>query len=130
MSLRKRVTQQVTPVVKSLIQSVVSEELGTDHPDHAQHIDDTTTVMTERIEMMPTFLSMPMVLMTAVFDAYGVTRKGKPFHRQTLEQQIQQVHQWKHSPIGSLRDFIDFYEKMGTFVYYCQLENTELGRHE
>ena len=32
---------------------------------------------------------------------------------------------WKRSPIGLLRSFTQFYEKMGTFVYYSHVEEAD-----
>ena len=78
--------------------------------------------MSERIRMMPQFMGAGMVGLTAAFDLYGLLRTGRRFRKQRPEQRRAQLAQWKHGPVGLGRSFVDFYEKMGIFVYYSRME--------
>jgi len=36
---------------------------------------------------------------------------------------------WRTSPIGPMRDFVLFFEKMGIFIYFSHLEEAECPPH-
>ena len=67
---------------------------------------------------MPKYMVFAVVILTFMFDLYGILRINKRFQRQGLKEQLDQIRQWKNSRIGVFRDFIGFYEKMTMFVYF------------
>jgi hypothetical protein len=42
------------------------------------------------------------------------------------ERRLRALAAMRAAPVGLLRDYLDFFEKMGTFVYYSRVEH-ELG---
>ncbi len=116
----------VTPVVRSLVETVISAELGVDDLSGVRHVDETTAVLMHKLLNMPTHLSLGMQGMTLAFDAAGALT-GRPFRSKSLAARRRQLGWMKGAPVGLLRDFAAFYEKMGSFVYYSIIE--EAGDH-
>lgn len=71
---------------------------------------------------MPRYLGVGMVGVTLCFDAVG-----GPHHRRPVRSRSSRLHRWRRSPIGGMRSFVDFYEKMGTFAYYAHFERLHPG---
>lgn len=117
---------KLEPVVRSLVETVVSSELGTDNLDGVEHIGETTEVLLHKVLHMPRHLSLGMQGMTLVFDAAGALSGGAPFHKKPLAARRRQLGFMKRAPVGLLRDFAAFYEKMGSFVYYSIIEESGL----
>ena len=59
---------------------------------------------------------------TLFFDMAGVSHGGHRTHHLDPAQRRALLDQWKTAPLGPLRDFVAFYEKMGVFIYYSLLE--------
>jgi len=87
-------------------------------------VDQTTDMLLYRISVMPAYLSWPMIILTVLFDAAGIFRTGRRFRSQSFDQQIVSVGALKKSRLGLAKDFVMFYEKMGTFIYFAQQEET------
>lgn len=109
----------VRPMLGSVARSVVAAAVGVSN-DRDTHIERTSEVMWEKISLMPKFLGYPMMGATLAFDLYGIAVGGRPFHLLGPEARQRQIHQWRTAPIAFCQDFLDFYEKMGTFVYYTE----------
>lgn len=116
----------VEPVVRSLVETVLSSELGMDDLGGLAHLDETVSVLMHKLTHMPTHLSLGMQGMTLAFDALGALG-GRPFRSKALPARRRQLAVMKNAPLGLMRDFAAFYEKMGSFVYYSILE--EAGEH-
>lgn len=117
---------QIRPVVASLVETVVSAELGTDDLTGVAHLEATTDVMARKLRQMPPHLGHAMALMTLVFDTAGTT-SGSRFRSKDLPSRRAQLESWKHTPVSVLSDFVAFYEKMGSFTWYCHIEEAEGG---
>ena len=117
---------RVRPVVASLVETVVSAELGVDVLDGVAHLEPTTEVMARKLRQMPPHLGNAMALMTLAFDAAGMV-DGTPFRRKELPARRAQLAAWKGTPVSVLSDFVAFYEKMGSFTWYCHVEEAEGG---
>lgn len=118
--------QAVEPVVRSLVETVISSELGVDDLAGIPHVDETVDVLMHKLMNMPLHLSLGMQGMTLFFDAAGAV-SGRPFRFKSLPARRRQLAVMKGAPVGLLRDFAAFYEKMGSFVYYSVIE--ESGDH-
>lgn len=116
----------VEPVVRSLLETVVSGELGVDDLRGVAHLDEAVEVLMHKLVHMPTHLSLGMQAMTLAFDAAGAV-SGRPFRVKSLPARRRQLAIMKGAPVGLLRDFAAFYEKMGSFVFYSIIE--EAGEH-
>ena len=67
---------------------------------------------------MPKYIVFAIVILTFMFDLYGILKINKRFQRQDLKEQLDQIRQWKNSRIVVFQDFIGFYEKMTMFIYF------------
>ena len=111
------IVSRTRPVISGLAFCFVTAALGykkvSDEP-----LKQATDMMCRRIELMPRTLSIPLVFLTFIFDWYGFFISGRRFQDQVASRQQRQILQWKKSPLGPMREFIKFYEKMVIFIYY------------
>jgi len=117
---------RVRPIVASLVETVVSAELGVDDLDGVAHLDATTEVMARKLRQMPPHLGNAMAVMTLLFDSAGLA-SGARFCSKDLPARRAQLATWKGTPVSVLSDFVAFYEKMGSFTWYCHVEEAEGG---
>ena len=111
------------------MQAVVSDAMGAGQKIDEEALGITTARMVERLGLMPRFLGVPMASATVVFDLAGWVHAGRPFRRQGVDAQHKQMETWRNAPIGFFRDFLDFWEKMGVFVYFSTVEEKEGKEH-
>jgi hypothetical protein len=78
-----------------------------------------------KINLMPRFLSLPMLVLTVLFDGYGIVRYGRMFHSLSLARRDKIISQWRHAPLRVCRDFVRFYDRMVMFVAYSMTETTD-----
>ncbi len=83
------------------------------------HNDLTQFVITQHAQM-PDYLRAPMFAATLGFDALGILRGGKTFHRQSPEKRAQQIAAWKKSGISFQRDLIRYFESLATLALYSR----------
>jgi hypothetical protein len=67
---------------------------------------------------MPRFMALGMAVLLWVFDWYGLLRAGRRFRSQALEARRKRVGEWAGAPLGPMRDFVEFFRRMGTFVWF------------
>ena len=67
---------------------------------------------------MPDFLQFPIMVLTLVFDLWGIVRRGSLFHRLPHTERWDQIESWQNSPLGFCRDLIRFYESLTVFGWY------------
>ena len=108
------------PVVLSLSHCLVASALEKTSEVDQESINQTSSILMEKILLMPRYLGVPMLFLTILFDWYGGVISGKCFQNQTYPIKIRQINQWKHCSAGVLRDFIQFYERLTLFIYYSQ----------
>lgn len=75
-----------------------------------------TSDMLARVRIMPRYMGTGIVALTLLFGLGGYTRMPKA-------KRVRRIERWRRSPVSPLRDFVEFYEKMGTFVYYSRMEH-------
>ncbi|MDQ7821172.1 MAG: hypothetical protein RDV48_00120 [Candidatus Eremiobacteraeota bacterium] len=108
--------------VSSLVATVVTGLTGEESPPDSETLDATAAIIMKRLVMMPHFLGYPMMMATVFFDAAGFFFAVKPFHSQSLARRTRQIRKWRSFPVSFFGNFVDFYEKMSTFVYFSYLE--------
>lgn len=108
---------QRSPVVRGLVDAVLLDGPAEDAAD-LQRLDQTATVLDHKIRAMPRFMALGMAVLLWVFDWYGLLRAGRRFRSQTLDCQQMRVGEWARAPIGPMRDFVEFFRRMGTFVWF------------
>jgi len=106
-----------SPVVRGLVEAVLLE--GSAHGDEvAARLDQTAAVLTRKIRAMPRFMALGMTVLLWVFDWYGLIRAGRRFRSQAHAARQMRVGEWSRAPIGPMRDFVEFFRRMGTFVWF------------
>lgn len=102
-------------LVATLLQDLLDPEArGLDPSALRGAVDD----MQGRVRGMPRYLGAGMTALTLVFGAAG-------YRRWPRAQRLAWIHGWRTSPASPPRDFIEFYEKMGTFVYWSRIEHAQ-----
>ena len=80
-------------------------------------LDQTGEVLNQRIRRMPILLRVAMTTAVFVFNGYGLVVSGHLFCDQSEAVQQEQIRQWRHSPVGVCREFVNFFDKMSVFIY-------------
>lgn len=83
--------------------------------------NDLTRFLLAQHARLPDYLRTPMRLATLGFDALGLLRGGKPFHRQAPEARARQIESWRDSNAGFQRDFIRYFESLTILALYSHL---------
>jgi hypothetical protein len=106
-----------SPVVRGLVEAVLLEE-GSTSEQTARRVDATAAVLDRKIRAMPRFMALGMAVLLWVFDWYGVLRAGRRFRSQAHAARRRRVGEWAGAPLGPMRDFVEFFRRMGTFVWF------------
>ena len=117
-------TRRASPTVSGLVEAVIAAEVGRAEVSDLPHVTETGEILLARITQMPPHLSLGMLTLVLSFDRYCRTRAGKRVADLSIQDRQRMLTAWKNAPIGPLRQFVQFYEKMGTFVYYSCLEES------
>jgi len=119
---QKKLSRRAAPVVSGLAEAVISAEVGQSEISGLPHIAQTGEILLKRITQMPPHLSVGMLILVLSFDAFCRAKAGKGVAALDNTGRQEMLMRWKDSPIGPLRQFVQFYEKMGSFVYYSCVE--------
>ena len=117
--------QVIRPVVSSVVESLIAETGGQVDPEILAR---ATRTMMGRLGAMPRFIGLPMMGATLVFDGSGLVLGGRPFRSLPPDARARVLAAWRRSPVGVFRTFVEFYEKMGTFVYFSEKYESAEGR--
>lgn len=113
------------PVARAIVEAVLAQQLGGADPALIEGLDTTARQVAAKVEGMSRFMATAMLSATLVFDA---TAGPTPFRAQSIPDRQAALARWRQAPVGVLRDFVMFWEKMTVFVYYCQREEAA-GHH-
>lgn len=105
-------------IVFGLVQVVVLKALGGKATNKMPNLESTSLLLLKKIHAMPVWLKLPILILTFLFNIFGILSTGRLFYAQSFGQQIKTVDAWQNSPIKLCREFIKFYEKMALFIYY------------
>lgn len=105
------------------VTSALAYSLALPHEATPPH-NDLTNFITTQHARMPDYLRTPLKLAALGFDAFGLLRGGKRFHRQSPEQRARQIAAWKNSNFGFQRDLIRYFESLATLALYSRTEPT------
>lgn len=113
--------QRLEPVIEPLLRAILLRELGEGGEVEEVMLGRTVQSMVEKVRQMPRFMGIGIAALTIAFDADGLRFGGRRFRSNAEVQQRAQVAAWRSSA-GPLRpDFMDFYGKMGVFVYWSHV---------
>lgn len=124
---RAKLKPLVFPTIQALARSVVALEVGADRIDATPFLDETAEGLFRKMVLMPPHLGAGMIGLTLGFAGHSVGAGGKPFAQLPLDRQREILDGWKYSRISLTRDFVQFYEKMGVFIWYSLVEEAELA---
>ena len=113
--------------VTAIAEASLAEQLGAP-PDGALSAD-IGALLLRKLRGMPRFLGSGMMGVTLMVGLAPIPTHGRPFHRLPMDERQARLRALKTAPVGVLRDFVLFYEKMGTFAYYCHVEEQEGHGH-
>jgi hypothetical protein len=113
----------LNPIISNLTRRILAQALQELPPEDI--LNQTVREVYQRVLNMPRFLLIPIVMLTIIFDGYGLSRNGRLFRRQNAVQQDQQIACWQNSPMSMCRDFIKLYQKTIIFVYYSLPQTTQ-----
>lgn len=109
------------PVIEPLLRAILVRELGEGAQIDEEMLGRTVASMMEKVQQMPRFMGVGIAALTVVFDADGVRFGGGRFRTNAEPQQRAQAASWRASTGPLLPDFMDFYGKMGVFVYWSHV---------
>jgi len=122
---RAKLKPLVLPTIRALARSIIALEVGADRIDRTPFVNETAEGLFRKMELMPPHLGAGMIGLTLAFAAQTTAAGGKPFSSQPAERQRALLDAWKYGPISLTRDFVQFYEKMGVFIWYSLVEEAE-----
>src|SRR5688572_31092764 len=85
--------------------------------------NDLTQFILEQHSRMPDYLRAPMLAATVGYDALGLLKGGKRFHRQSPEKRARQIAAWKGSGLGFKRDLVRYFESLATLALYSRSQS-------
>ena len=109
------------PAIQALTNTLIPSDPRFDQDSRVK----VTRALALKINLMPRFLSLAMLVLTVLFDGYGIVRYGRVFHSLTLARRDKIISQWQHAPLRVCRDFVRFYDRMVMFVAYSMTETTD-----
>ena len=113
---------RLQPTVAAIVAAVVTAEIGGPDQLDPAALAGAQRIMGERLRAMPPHMSAGMLALTTLFEQGGWATGGAPFSALPAARQAAVLGAWRRSPIPFCRDFVDFYEKMGVFVYWSIIE--------
>jgi len=114
-------------VVDGLARTVIADQLGRSDVAGVDFVDETSAALLKKLTHMPAYLGIAMLGTTVAFDQSARVRGGRKFRALDHEARMAWLNVWRGAPVGVFRDFVAFYEKMGVFVYYTHIEESEHG---
>ena len=112
---------RLEPVIAPLLRAILQRELGDEATLDEQMLCRTVKSMMDKVSEMPRFMGVGIAALTVVFDADGIRFGGSRFRSNPPAVQQAQAAAWRASTGPLLPDFMDFYGKMGVFVYWSHV---------
>lgn len=107
-------TRALSPTVTALLRTLLAPT------DTTRHEARLTEEMLARLRGMPRYMGVGVAGLTVAFDSAALATRGRRFHQLDVEAQRAHLALWRKAPLAA--DMVDFYEKMGTFVFYSLVE--------
>jgi hypothetical protein len=104
--------------VRGLVEAEVAEELDLDDLSGLPGLDETARVLQGRLLGMPRHFATGMVVLTLGFEEVG------RFSQLPLARRRRRLARLRALPLGPLKNFSTFYDKMAPFVFWSVLEES------
>ena len=104
--------------IRALTRTLVAGE----HPEAGAVVDRVATKMVARVEAMPWLIAWGIVGLTLLFELGVLGRRFRRFSSLSGEVRARHVQAWRGSKVGLFRDWVEFYERMLSFLWYSEPE--------
>lgn len=112
--------RRARPTVLGLTEAILDRESDPSAP--SRPLSATMEAMVGKVDQMPPHLKLGMAGLTLAFAGYARTRTGRSLSKLPVERRLALLEEWRGAPLGPCRQFVQFYEKMSTFLYYSLVE--------
>jgi hypothetical protein len=85
-------------------------------------VDRVATIMVSRVAAMPWLMAWGIVGLTLFFELGVLGRRLCRFSSLSEELRARHVQSWRGSKVGLFRDWVEFYERMLSFLWYSEPE--------
>ncbi len=123
--MRQRFENTVSALCYSIIFHCCQEGRKTTEFPHNQIVG----FVLQQHHRMPDYLKFPLMILTLIFDSWGILTTGSWFHCQPEMIRWQQIQIWKQSPFGMGRDLIRFYESLVIFCWEADVNIHSKSNH-
>lgn len=117
---------RLSPVVRAIAEAEVAEELGRDQLDDVPLLPETAAVLEHRLLGMPKHFAAGMVALTLLFNRSTRATDGASFTHLSLAKRRKALARIRVLPLGPLKNFTTFYDKMAPFIFWSALEEHHL----
>ncbi len=117
---------RLSPVIRAIAEAEVAEELDRDRLDDVPLLPETAVVLEHRLLGMPKHFAAGMVALTLVFDRSTRATDGATFTQLSLAKRRKALARIRALPLGPLKNFTTFYDKMAPFIFWSALEEHHL----
>jgi len=101
--------------VSALCYSIIQERCRSLQSDLGFPHNDAVRFVLGQHGRMTAHMRFPLIVLTLVFDWWGLVRFGGLFHRLSHGQRWRQIEAWQASSFGFCRDLMRFYESLVLF---------------
>jgi hypothetical protein len=107
-----------------LTEAIIAREAESPDPASLPQLRPAQAAMVAKVAQMPPHLKLGMAILTLSFTSYARARTGRSLSALPIERRLSLLEDWRTAPLGPCRQFVQFYEKMGTFLYYSLVEES------
>lgn len=112
------VVARLARAVRGIAEAEVAEELDRNDLLGLPGLEETAHVLQSRLLGMPRHFAAGMVALTLAFEAVG------PFSELPLDRRRRRLARLRSLPLGPLKNFTTFYDKMAPFIFWSVLEES------
>jgi hypothetical protein len=126
--LEKIMRSRFQNTASALCYSIIEQRCESASSALTFHHNKVVCFVLQQHSRMSDFLQLPIVVLTLIFDLWGIVQGGTLFHRLPPSVRWLQIESWRRSPIGACRDLIRFYESLTIFSYYANTTTNLVGK--
>lgn len=115
------------PTIRAIVEAVIAEHLGRADLAGVDHVEATLRTLEGKLGGMSTFMACGMLTTTLAVEAASVAA-GSPLRQRSIPDRQRWLASLRGAPVGLLRDFVMFWEKMTVFAFWCHREEAT-GQH-
>lgn len=109
-------------VIRAIAEAEIADELAQTSVEGVPFLEETAAVLEARMFGMPKHFAVGMILLTLTFDHSTRATDGAPFARLSLAQRRKALARVRALPLGPLKNFTMFFDKMVPFIFWSHLE--------